>query len=254
MAINESRSEIDIYSELIANFTHQIINPLNGVVGTLDNIVEGHVASAKRDQRLRAAAAQLINTIELVRNLAFLSNLSTKAGRQSLRELSKKSLIPRETIDAIAFFQELAKQEKGMEIQLLDSTQYWVKGHPDLLRQVFTNLLDNAVKYGDRDTAITVSVHEQKKTGNLILEVKNLGPGFDFNERAQIFERGFRGIGARSVKASGSGIGLFICKELLEAGFDAKIEAEYSSQSRETTFRIRFPSFNLEEKGIYVEG
>ena len=59
---------------LVSNFTHQIINPLNGVVGTLDNVIDGTTAGAKRDQRLRAVRAQLEHVIELVRNLAFLNS------------------------------------------------------------------------------------------------------------------------------------------------------------------------------------
>ena len=42
---------------LLSNFVHQIINPLNGVIGTLDNIIDGTVPSERRDQRLKAVRA-----------------------------------------------------------------------------------------------------------------------------------------------------------------------------------------------------
>ena len=51
---------------LLSNFVHQIINPLNGVIGTLDNIIDGTVPTERRDQRLRAVRAQLELSVLLV--------------------------------------------------------------------------------------------------------------------------------------------------------------------------------------------
>ena len=63
-------AEVDL--TLLANFTHQVINPLNGVVGTLDNIIDGTIGPDRREQRTRAARGQLENCITLIRNLAYL--------------------------------------------------------------------------------------------------------------------------------------------------------------------------------------
>lgn len=59
---------------LLANFVHQVVNPLNGVAGTLDNLAEGVIeGEERRTQRLKAARAQLEQCITLIRNLAFLA-------------------------------------------------------------------------------------------------------------------------------------------------------------------------------------
>jgi signal transduction histidine kinase len=74
---------------LLANFVHQVVNPLNGVAGTLDNLVEGVISDEKRrDQRLRAARAQLEQCISLVRNLAYLAQ-----GFNQLQETDKKIVV-----------------------------------------------------------------------------------------------------------------------------------------------------------------
>src|SRR5262245_2329790 len=232
---------------LVTNFTHQIINPLNGVVGTLDNLIDGTIEGARRDQRLKAVRAQLVHAIELVRNLAYLSTLSTEAGRQSLKAIGASCLLPEIIIEAAMIFQESAA-ERRMRIWLEDrETPYIVTGQVDLLRQVFTNLFENAVKYGHEDTQVTVKVHGQKSTGELLVEVVNKGPGFDHSDRERIFERGFRGENAKNVIASGSGLGLYICREILDAAFGARIEAEHSPKLAETIFRIRFPAFRIDE-------
>jgi len=233
---------------LVANFTHQIINPLNGVVGTIDNLIDGTIGGDRREQRLRAVRAQLQHTIELVRNLAFLSQITTAAGKQSLRELGGECLLPGVIIEAAMFFQEVAA-ERRIRIDLADrQTQYVLYGHRDLLRQVFTNLFENAVKYGDSDSRVHISPHLQKRTGSLIVEVTNKGEGFEFEERYSIFLRGYRGDSARERVASGSGLGLYLCHEILEAAFGASIEGEHSKARRETTFRIRFPRFTIDSR------
>lgn len=234
---------------LLASFTHQIINPLNGVVGTIDNLIDGSISEQRRDQRLRMVRGQLTHAIELIRNLAYLSQLTTEAGRQSLRDMGATSVVPEVIIKAAMYFQELASA-RGVSIDLEDRhTQYVVRGHKVLLQQVFTNLFENAVKYGDANSAVRVISRPQRKSGNFIVEVINLGPGFSAGEREAIFQRGYRGQEARNVVASGSGLGLYICRDILSVGFDASIEAEHSPSSRTTTFRIRFPSVTIKNEG-----
>ena len=58
---------------LLSNFVHQVVNPLNGVAGTLDNLQNNEIEEHRRPQRLRAARAQVEQCITLMRNLAFLS-------------------------------------------------------------------------------------------------------------------------------------------------------------------------------------
>jgi signal transduction histidine kinase len=230
---------------LVANFTHQIINPLNGVLGTINNLIKGTIVAQRRDQRLKVVQAQISHIIELVRNLAYLSQITTSEGRESLKNLGQRTLVPRIILEAAMFFQEMARQ-RGMEINLTDKvTRYTVKGPPDLLRQVFTNLFENAVKYADPGTIVWITPHAQKKTKNLLIEVTNVGPGFEPSEHDAIFQRGYRGKAAKDISASGSGIGLFICREILDIGFGAAIDAEHSTRQRKTTFRIRFPAFQI---------
>jgi signal transduction histidine kinase len=135
-----------------------------------------------------------------------------------------------------------------MKIFLEDErTQYQVPGPRALLRQVFTNLFENAVKYGRSDTTVRVVPHVQVRTNTLIVEVINKGPGFDSAEREKLFERGYRGRNALDIVASGSGLGLYISKEILDSAFGATIEAEHSARNSESTFRMRFKQFTIKE-------
>jgi signal transduction histidine kinase len=84
MAQNTSSVPENFDLTLLANFVHQVVNPLNGVAGTLDNLAEGVIKEpARREQRLNAARAQLEQCITLVRNLAFLAQGTTSSADQA---------------------------------------------------------------------------------------------------------------------------------------------------------------------------
>jgi signal transduction histidine kinase len=190
---------------LLSNFVHQIINPLNGVIGTIDNLIDGTIKEpSRRQQRLIAVRAQLTHSIEMIRNLAFLAQVepSADSGGPTLVEAAQDVLLPEVIIEAAQFFQEVGAQ-RGVKVTLTDpKTQYRVRGHVDLLRQVFVNLFDNAVKYSNPHTVVTVDIHPQKATGHLLVEVASEGCKLEISEKDRIFELGYRGNAARAVRAS----------------------------------------------------
>ncbi len=239
-----SRSPDDsslLHLRLLANFVHQIINPLNGVIGTLDNLIDGTVSVERREQRLRATRAQLEFAVMIVRNLAYFTEQSLTPGTVPTRDLSRTCVIPQLVIEAALFFQE-SGLSRGIRIELADPrTQYAISGSLELIRQVFMNILDNAVKYSDAGSEVKIITRVQKRTNDLIVEISNIGPGFSHEESKTIFNPGVRGEEARSLIASGTGLGLYICKMIIEDYHKGEIEAEYSEATRTATIRLRFP-------------
>ena len=243
--MNDDDQSIDL--RLLANFVHQVINPLNGVIGTLDNIIEGAVPEHRREQRLKAIRAQLEHAVLLVRNLAYFSQMSTKAAgiAQAADILQRKCVIPQIIIEAALYFQEEGLSQ-GVKIHLEDrQTQYSVSGSPELLRQVFMNLFDNAIKYGDSGSQVRVVTRASKRQGGLFVEIFGSGDGFAFDERERIFELGYRANAAKGRVASGTGLGLFICRKIMEDVHHGKITAECSQSQRKTTFRLWFPNYTV---------
>ena len=145
------------------------------------------------------------------------------------------------------FFENLAGSVTSKSSSTIETLEYVVKGHEDLLRQVFADLLGRGeVRVRRRHGSITPWAREGGH--RLIVEVRNLGPGFAYDDRERLFERGYRGASAKALVASGSGLGLYICREILDAAFGATIEAGRSAKKEETTFRIRFPHFVIDEE------
>jgi K+-sensing histidine kinase KdpD len=223
---------------LMSNFVHQVVNPLNAVCGTLDNIVRGDVPPGSVKQRINASRSQIEYCVELIRNLAFLAEYTRDPVGYRQRHLAKITVIPQVLIQAALFFQETGRKKK-MKIHLADrETQYKVNADPDLLRQVFINLFDNGVKYAHPSSDIIVKTHIQKKSNDLLIQVINSSEPVPRDLWERIFEVGFRGENAQRLVASGTGLGLYICR-LIVGVYDGTIN--YTGRSNESTFTIRLP-------------
>ena len=91
---------------LMSNFVHQVVNPLNAVCGTLDNIVQGDVPPGSVKQRIAASRGQIEYCVELIRNLAFLAEYTRDPDLYRERHAGKVTVIPQVLIQAAQFFQE----------------------------------------------------------------------------------------------------------------------------------------------------
>ena len=111
---------------------------------------------------------------------------------------------------------------------------------PELLKQVFINLFDNWLKYGlpDQDIKITPTL---SKSGDLVIETFGRSVGFDNNVAENLFELGFRSKEAKNKVAQGSGIGLYICKQIIESVIGGSISAVHQIASQKSVFRISIP-------------
>jgi K+-sensing histidine kinase KdpD len=228
---------------LMSNFVHQVVNPLNAVCGTLDNIVQGDVPPGSIKQRINASRSQIEYCVELIRNLAFLAEYTRDPVLYRERHAGKVTVIPQVLIQAALFFQESGRKKK-MKIHMVDpETQYKVRADPDLLRQVFINLFDNGVKYAHPSTDIIVRTHIQKKSNDLLIEVINQSDPIPRELWDKIFDVGFRGENAQRLIASGTGLGLYICR-LIVSVYNGSITYA-GTRSGESVFTIRLPGAYL---------
>lgn len=227
---------------LLANFVHQVVNPLNGVAGTLDNLIDGTIREERREQRTQAARAQLERCISLVRNLAFLAEKRIEVNRKEFKTV----VLPQEIIESAMFFQEEGATRK-IRIALKDKrTQNRVVGHKELLRQVLMNIFDNCVKYGRFGSEIEVNQWIQSGTNDAIITIRSVPERqLDQSEFLRVFDRGYRGTNAREIVASGTGIGLFVCRQVIEETHGGIIKMQNDRDG--LLFMIKIPDGEAEK-------
>ena len=237
--MNEDRldREVDFDLPFLANFVHQVVNPLNGVIGTLDNLIDETIGEDRRLQRTKGARAQLEGCVNLLRNLAFLATAP-----ESLADGDKKVVVlPQVIIEAAMYFQEEAGN-RGVKINVRDKVkQCRCRAHPELVRQVLMNIFDNCTKYAKNSTSVDVHHWIQKRTRYAMITVWNIPstpivPG----DLEHIFDMGFRGSNARSTVASGTGLGMYICKQIIEDMHGGKIDV--SKRKGGLMFTIQLPN------------
>lgn len=243
----EMPSNIDVGVLFLANFVHQVVNPLNGVIGTLDNIHDGTYSGDIVGQKINASRAQLEQCVTLLRNLAYLSDYffeePDSTHLRKPRELVWSPL-QQTIIEAIQFFQILAEQKRiGLELMDARKYQHRVLVRPELLRQIFINLFDNWLKYGLPNQIVKVNISTNKNS-DLVIEVEGKSIPFDNTKAASLFNFGVRDKNAINKIAQGSGIGLYICKQIVEKSLKGNISAIHQNATATSIFRIAIPQWN----------
>jgi signal transduction histidine kinase len=117
-----------------------------------------------------------------------------------------------------------------------------VMGDADELKAAVWNLIDNAVKYSPQDPRVNVTVEETADGSRYALKVSDRGPGISPHELKRVFRRFYR-IHGMSVRAKGSGLGLFIVRSVARR-HGGKAFAESEGAGRGSTFTILLPRFS----------
>ncbi len=158
---------------------------------------------------------------------------------------SRRTQLAREVVDlgtiaanATEHLRVLAdEKEQTLRVEADDAVS--VECDPALLRQGVVNLVDNAIKYTQRNGNIRVAVR-MLRSGEAAIEVKDDGPGIARIHHERIFERFYRVDSGRSRSDGGLGLGLAIARSTVEAN-GGRIEVE-SEEGRGSVFRILLPS------------
>jgi two-component system, OmpR family, sensor histidine kinase CiaH len=111
-------------------------------------------------------------------------------------------------------------------------------GDPLLLKLLVSNLLENANKYSSRDKPVYVELTRQ--SGDILLQVRDEGPGIPDDEKKNVFEKFYRIGSEQTRKTQGTGLGLYLCKKIA-ADHNAVIQLK-DNQPQGSNFIVQFPA------------
>ena len=199
-------------SAFLATMSHEIRTPLNGVIGVVAALERTELAPAQREM------VELIRTSgeTLERILSDILDLSRiESGRHAL-ETAPFDLAA--AAEAICRLMCLRANEKGLAlVSRIHAHGLWL-GDETALRQIITNLLSNAVKFTTQGEVRLVVEARDAGDGrdDILIEVSDTGIGFDEATGARLFQRFVQADGTIARSYGGSGLGLSICKGLVE--------------------------------------
>jgi two-component system phosphate regulon sensor histidine kinase PhoR len=227
-----------VRQEFVANVSHELRTPLSLIKSATETLLDG----AKDDAAALARFLQIIDKHAnrlalLIDDLLLLSTLDSGGLRLNRQPLPFKSTVQ----DAIDDLQARALS-RSATLENLVPASLVVLADNDRMRQVISNLLDNAIKYGREGGKTSVEGH-LLPDGRLEIAVVDDGPGIPRDSHSRIFERFYRVDKARSREQGGTGLGLAIVKHVVQAhGGEVRIESELGVGSR---FIINLPAARM---------
>ena len=231
----ELQREARAKSAFLANISHEVRTPLNGIIGT--NALLGMTDLDERQRRYNETVRHSAeNLLAILNDMLDFSKL--EAGRF---QLDRTAFDPEQLVEDAVELVAPRVQAKGLELVVRVDlpVRRTLIGDPVRIRQILLNLLSNAVKFTERGL-VAVSLTGAPGEGDfkpaLRLEVRDTGPGIDPEARARLFHSFEQADGSITRRYGGTGLGLAICKELVQL-MDGRIEVE-SEKGAGSTFRV----------------
>lgn len=204
----------------VADISHELRTPLSVLRGEIEALIEGIRSTTPEAIRsLHTEALRLHRLVDDLYQLA-LSDLGAMTYR-------KEELDPVEVLrDSIALHRaEIERKKITLTEEISGEQEVGVFADRQRISQLFSNLLDNTMKYTDTGGRIIVRLTYHK--GQIVIETEDSAPGVPAGELDRLFERLYRVEGSRSRSSGGAGLGLAICKNIVEA-HDGSISAHNS--------------------------
>jgi len=220
-------------SIFLANMSHEIRTPMNGIIGFLNLIEQGAYKSSDELHDFVTTARQSAEALlDLINDILDFSKI--EAGKLQLEE---EDLNIRELINSALQPVSTKVNEKRLQI-IVDvdpGTNPLLIGDAKRLRQVYINLISNAVKFTDRGH-VRVTVNSEKidhERIKIISAIEDTGMGIPKGKMDALFKSFSQVDGTMSRKYGGTGLGLAICKELVSLmNGSIKVDPDYSNGSR----------------------
>jgi two-component system sensor histidine kinase KdpD len=231
-ALEQQNQEARLQEDFISTITHELRTPLGFIKGYTTTLLRSDTNWDAETQQefLRIIDQEADRLQELIENLLDSARLQSGNMKMDFQAVRLETLV-KSVADRVAM------HHPDLVVHIVPEKQgTLIRGDPKRLGQVFENLLNNAVKYAP-GSDVWVKI-EPKESQGVLVEVEDHGPGISQRYLPHIFDRFFRNPELEPF-VHGSGLGLFICKKIIQA-HQGQINAT-STVGEGTTFHIMLP-------------
>ncbi|MDF2486377.1 MAG: integral rane sensor signal transduction histidine kinase [Herbinix sp.] len=215
--------------DFMSNVSHEIKTPVTAITGFSEILLDGGLNEEEQKEYLTYLNQESLRLSRLCDNMLRMSRLDNQCIVEKKQEVKVDEQI-RHCI--IMLSEKWSEKNINFELQL---EKYSIISDYDLLFQVWTNLIDNAIKYSNQSGSIWISIGIEKKL--LTVSIRDEGIGISKENLSKIFDKFYQC--DESHKKQGSGLGLSIVKRIIEL-LDGKIEC-ISEEGMGTTMTVSIP-------------
>ncbi len=218
-------------SEFVANISHELRTPINGIMGFIQLMLAGELTEKQR-QRAEIVKSSSEHLLQLVNDLLDLSRIANKSVELDCAPFAVAHMCD----EVVGMMTPLAeKNGLALETQMHLRNNAYVNGDRARIKQILLNLIGNAIKFTEQGS-ITLKVGEAP--GGIAFAVADTGPGMPEEKLQSIFER-FSQLNNQRPGAQGAGLGLAITKGLVDL-MDGEISVT-SEIGEGSEFRVQLP-------------
>jgi len=223
--------------EFIASVSHDLRTPLFSLIGYLDLLRNGKVNEPDvQKEFLTRASKDVDRLLDMVNELLDISRLESDSLVLNWEELDLGAVI----LDVLQSFQEKANVRQISLTSILMESSMIVEADPLRMRRVLANLVENAIKFSEPGSKISISA--EKMNGNITINVIDQGYGIPSEELSKVFDKFYQARTKIKKNTFGMGLGLYISKQIVEAhGGCIAVKSQLGAGS---TFTITLPVKN----------
>jgi len=211
--VTKLRKLDQIKQDFVANVSHELKTPMTSIKGFVETLISmPDIDKDENDRFLNVIEKNANRLISIVEDLLNLSKIEEIDKENNLDyTVTDINEIITSVIDAL----KIKADDKNIQVIYLKKKNFEVFADSQLLEQAVLNLLDNALKYSEEKTEITISVNNEER--DIMIKVMDQGAGIEQEHHERLFERFYRVDKGRSRKLGGTGLGLAIVKHICKA-------------------------------------
>jgi signal transduction histidine kinase len=223
--------------DLIANVSHELRTPVAALQALVENMADGVVEPTPSN--LEGILDQTHRLSDLIAFLLDLSRVEAGAASLEIERFNFEDFI-NDTLAPLL----IADSGHAHNVRVSVPSHLFIEADQDRLRQLFTNIISNAMKHSADQSLILIETHEDPSNGMIVTNVVNYGSQISPQDRSDIFRRYVKGAGHPGTSSGGTGLGLSIAR--WAAGLHGG-KVSVVDDSRGANFQIELPKYHIAE-------
>ncbi|QOL35467.1 HAMP domain-containing histidine kinase [Bifidobacterium lemurum] len=240
-SFNEMAEELEhadqMRRDMVANVSHELRTPVSALQAMVENMADGVVEPTPAN--MESILNQTRRLSDLIAFLLDLSRMEAGAASLNIERFDVGEFLD-ETVEPL----EIADAGHAHDIRMRVDGDIMMEGDQDRLRQLFTNIIANALKHSADGTTVLVEAREDETHGTVVVNVINFGSQIPVSDRSDIFRRFVKGKTGPGTESGGTGLGLSIARWAAQLhGGTVKVVDD----ARGADFEITLPKYHISE-------